>query len=49
MLKIYSKTGEIEGWFNDTTRKPEMKTAFNAEPEPQIIFGRGKVKGGFSI
>jgi hypothetical protein len=26
-----------------------MKTAFNAEPEPQIVFGRGKVKGGFSI
>jgi phage terminase large subunit len=49
MLKIYSKTGEIEGWFNDTVRKPEMKTAFNAEPEPQIVFGRGKVKGGFSV
>jgi hypothetical protein len=26
-----------------------MKTAFNAAPEPQIVFGRGKVKGGFSI
>jgi hypothetical protein len=49
MLRIYSKTGDIEGWFNDNVSRPEMKTAFNAEPGPQIVFGRGKVKGGFSI
>jgi hypothetical protein len=49
LIKIYSKAGEIQGWFEDSVRRPEVKTAFNADPEPQVIFGRGKIKGGFNI
>jgi hypothetical protein len=51
MLKIYSKAGDIQGWFNDDVRRPQIKTAFNeGDPEQgQVIFGRGKAKGGFSV
>jgi phage terminase large subunit len=49
LLKIYSKNSEIEGWFQDTVR-PTVKSAFNSEPADQgIVFGRGKIKGGFNV
>jgi PBSX family phage terminase large subunit len=50
LIKIYSKVGDIQGWFEQGIKKPELKTAFNAEPPEQaIVYGKGKIKGGFSV
>jgi phage terminase large subunit len=49
LIKIYSRANEIENWFEDKARAT-VKSAFNSDPHDQgIVFGRGKIKGGFNV
>jgi hypothetical protein len=49
LIKIYSRT-DVQGWFDEGQIRPKMKSAFEGEPKGQeVVFGRGKIKGGFNL